>query len=351
MPSPTLRRAAAPGLLLLALASCGDDAPAEGTASAGTGTLETVVDGLNNPAGVTFSPDGRLTVCEAGDASASNNGRVLTVEGGEAKDLVTGFPTEFWKVGKDGAPDRYKLGPLSAVWTGESTFAVSNGGLADGVDHLLFFDGPGTAADGAPSNGIPPTSDDPADKGEGNFCGLSLADDGTIFVCGQGADAKSWTLTADPATKTLTPFASADENGIATNSPMQTLPWDGGTVLVLYSGAGGKEDGLIAQWDVAKKEPVKQWELAGIKDPMGMARVPGTDQVVVVDNNWSLTAVNAGKAARVTLFGADAGKVEVLREDLMGPTSCAFGPDGRLYVSLLGPEFDANKGSVVAFQP
>ena len=128
---------------------------------------------------------------------------------------------------------------------------------------------------------------------------------------------KTWTLTADSETKALKTFASADEADVEVNSPMQTVPWDASSFLVLYSGAGGKEDGRIIQWSTETKKPVMQWPLAGIKDPMGMARIPGTDEVVIVDNNWSLTAVNPGSIARLPLFGANAGIIEILRDCLL----------------------------------
>jgi len=82
---------------------------------------------------------------------------------------------------------------------------------------------------------------------------------------------------------------------------MATLPWDSSSVLALYSGAGGKEDGLIVKWDVGSKKAVRQWTLPSLNDPMGMARVPGSDALVVVDNNWALTEVQPGKLAQVTL--------------------------------------------------
>ena len=125
--------------------------------------------------------------------------------------------------------------------------------------------------------------------------------------------------------------------------------WDDDTVYVLYSGAGGKADGTVVLWDAKTKKPKARWTLPGIIDPMGMANIPGTKDFVVVDNNWGLEKVNPGRLARITLGdGGGAATVTMIGAKLMGPTSCAFGPDGKLYVSLLGPEFDANKGSVVA---
>ncbi|MDM4019259.1 hypothetical protein [Roseiconus lacunae] len=304
-----------------------------------------VVTGLCNPSSVTFSPDGRLTVCDSG------NGRVLVVKDGKAETLVDGFETEYWKVDAETGTKRFLLGPLSSVWVNDSTIAIANSGAKDGAETVMFFDGAGKAADGKPTNAVSPTSDDAADKGEGNLCGFSLSEDGkTIYVAGQGADAKSWVLAVDVESKKLTPVFSADEQGIEINSPMATMPWGSDSVLALYSGAGGKEDGLIVQWDVRSKKAVRQWTLPGLADPMGMARVPNSDSIVVVDNHWALTEVlPKGKLAHVALPKAGGpAKVEVLANELLGPVSCAFGPNGDLYIAQLGEAFDGDKGEVIA---
>ena len=302
-----------------------------------------VLDGLSNPSSVSFSPAGVLTVCD------SANGQVLLVKDGKAEKYITGFATEYWKVDAEKGTKAFKLGPLSSVWVNDTTLAVTNAGLGDGAENLLMFTKAGTAADGVATNAVGPTSDDAKDKGEGNLTGLSLSEDGsTIYVAGQGADAKSWILAVDVATKKLAGFASADEASIEVNSPMATMPWHNGSILALYSGAGGKDDGLIVQWS-AKGKVVKKWELPGLTDPMGFARVPDSSALVVVDNNWSLTEVKSGRLARVS-FPKDAkiARVNVISEGLRGPVSCAFGPDGDLYIAQLGTEFDSDKGQIVA---
>ncbi len=38
----------------------------------------------------------------------------------------------------------------------------------------------------------------------------------------------------------------------------------------------------------------------------------------------------------------------MIAENLHGPVSCAFGPDGDLYIAQLGSEFDKDKGQIVA---
>ncbi|MFY9256376.1 MAG: hypothetical protein WAO83_23170 [Fuerstiella sp.] len=337
-------RKLAAGLLLLAIAAPGMAEDLDLGLKGKMYKARLVLDGLSNPSSVSFSPAGVLTVCD------SANGQVLLVKDGKAEKYITGFTTEYWKVDAETGAKRFKLGPLSSVWVDDKTLAVANAGLADGEENILFFTGPGTAADGKATNAVGPTSDDPKDKGEGNLTGLSLSEDGsTIYVAGQGADTKTWVLAVDVATKKLAGLASADEAGIEINSPMATIPWNKQSILALYSGAGGKDDGLIVQWNVETGKVIKKWTLPGLTDPMGFAKLPDGRGLVVVDNNWALTEVKAGRLARVSLVkDADEAKVNIISEGLHGPVSCAFGPDGDLYIAQLGAEFDKDKGQIIA---
>lgn len=295
--------------------------------------------GLVNPSSVSFGPAGQLTVCDA-------RGKVLTVEDGKAINYVKGFDTEHWK-SDDTGKKWYAVGPLSAIWLGEK-LVVTDSGKGDGAETLLFFDGPGTAADGEATNPVGPTTEDEKDKGEGNLTGLSATGNGNrVFVCGQGFDGKSWVLAANVKNKKLTPLLSADDNGIENNSPMQTVVGGDGTLWVLYSGKGGAADGLIVQWDLKTKKPLKQWQLPDVVNPMGMALIePG--KFAVVENNWALDKVNKGRVVVAELGEEGAVEITDTGVELDGPVSCAFGPDDRLYVAQLGEKFDEPNGTVIA---
>lgn len=303
-------------------------------------TSEVVVKELSNPSCVTFGPNGELTVCDS-------RGTVYVSDPeGNKKEFITGFDSEFWK-SDDTGKKWYQVGPLSAVWVGDK-LAVSDAGKTDGNESILFFSGAGQASEGEATNTVGPTTDDEADKGEGNLTGLSVTPDGkTIYVAGQGYDGKSWLLTVDVDGKKLASTLSADDNGIETNSPMDTLVTEAGTVIALYSGKGGAVDGLVVEWDPASGKPVHQWKLPELVNPMGIASLGG-DRYVVVENNWALDKVNKGRVAVVTLVEGEDATVEPTGVELDGPVSCAVGPDGRVYVSQIGPEFDAPTGSVVA---
>ena len=285
------------------LTGCGDKGPSdagEGAAAPvskvldlnlGEGvTARTVATGLMNPIGLAFDAEGRLLVCDSG------HGRVMRMEDGALKPFITDFDTEYWKVDPKTDTKRFKLGPLGIAVLEDGGIVVSDGGKPDGAETLLFFTEGGKASDGQPTNFVPPTTEDEADKGEGNLCGFALSPDGkSLWVAGQGSDAASWVLRCDIQERDLQPWGSADKHGIAVNSPMQTLQWDDNTLLVLYSGAGGKDDGIIVAWDIATQAPRTTWRLAGLVDPMGFDRIPGSDDLLVVDNNWALTKVNKGK--------------------------------------------------------
>lgn len=318
-------------------AGAGDMGLAEGL------SVESIATGLQNPSFVTFSSDGHLTVCDSG------RGRVLVANtDGELEPFVQDFATEYWKFNPAEGIERFILGALAAHWLPDGGMVVSNAGLKDGEDNLLFFDADGKAT-GA-SNAIPPTSDHNLDNGEGNFCGFSLSADGsTLYVAGQGADAKTWTLSCDVESMELSGLASADDAGIEINSPMHTMPLGDDRLLVLYSGAGGKDDGLFVEWNLTDGSVAAQWTLPGLTDPMGFAAMPNGEGYAVVDNNWALTEVLDGRIAKVTLpEGGGAAEVEIVASKVPGPVACAFGPDGKLYVAVLGERFDEELGGVIA---
>jgi len=355
-----MKKVTVASLLVLVAAGCGrpktgDRPKTEAGLVAGYSAV-LVQSHLNNPSCVSFSPRGELTVVDSG------NGAVYLWTKANKQcpvPLVTGFKTEHWKVDAKTGTKRFKLGPLSAVWVSEGLLAVTDGGKPDGEETVNFYAvrrkgggvAPLTSAEATSSNSVPPTSGDKADKGEGNLTGMSLSPGrDTLYICGQGSDAKTWVLSCDVKARRLKPILSADDHGIAVNSPMQCLYKKPGWLLVLYSGDGGKADGLIVEWDLASGKPVNKWTLPGLVDPMGMDFVPGKkDELVVVDNNWALKKVNPGRLARVRLPGGKSrAEVEIIGKGLRGPVSCAFGPDGKLYVAQLGEMFDSDLGTVIA---
>lgn len=293
---------------------------------------------LSNPTHVSFRPgDGALTVCD------SANGRVLLIDGKTAV-LQEGMATEFWKKISP-TENYYKIGPLFCLWLGEAEYAIGDGGGADGKELVKFF---GKAA--GDTNALAPTQpDNKLDLGEGNFVGPVLSKDGkTIYAASHGNDAKSWIVSIDVKTRKLEHFISSDEAGVEVNAPMQCLIVRD-RLLVLYSGAGGKDDSRVVEYDLKSKKPVDQWALPGLADAMGIAPIPGKpDEYAVVDNNWDLKSVKKGKLARVKLAPGKDAEIKVLADNLRGPVHCAFGPDGRLYVACLGTMFDETNGEVIA---
>jgi len=70
----------------------------------------------------------------------------------------------------------------------------------------------------------------------------------------------------------------------------------------------------------------------------------------VTDNNWDLREVKSGRIARVRLHDNGQAQVTVIATQVPGPVHCAFGPDGRLYVTCLGDEIDKDKGLVISIK-
>lgn len=306
---------------------------------------------LPNPAGLAFRSEGVLMVC-AGDAIHIAHEMHTHV-------AMSGFTTQFWKDADGEANDRFRHGPISIVYLPDGTAVVSDAGLTDGEDQLLIYPPGATDRSQAVATGGVAT--------EGNLMGLCVAADGTtVYACGQGSDEKTWIIACDTAAEapTLELFFSADEHGITANSPMQAILWNDNTLLVLYQDdATGddpeiKNDGLLVAWNLETLAPISQWSLPELNDPMGMARIPGTDDLVVVAHNWTnANETLPGKLARVTLpnDGTVPGEpipadVTVLSESLRGPVSCLFDDEGKLYISQLGPTIDGTEGVVLAVE-
>lgn len=304
-----------------------------------------VASGLMNPSFVSFRPgSGAVTICDTG------NGRVLLLrENGAIEKLVDGMTVEYWKPMPEGQ-DLYRVGPLSAVWIDDGTLAVTDGGKPDGQESVVYYRVSGYAAEETGrTNTIGPTTDLEIDLGEGNLSGMSVSADGNwLWVCGQGSDDRTWMLRSNIAERTLETFLAAGDHEISARAAMQALPWRG-NLLVLYSGESAVNNGMIVEWDINTREPLTVWKLPELVDPMGMAQVPGAaDEFIVTDNNWNLNRVNEGKLARVKLGDGGEKTLSVIADKLLGPVHCAFGPDGRLYVTCLGEEFDSDKGVVLA---
>jgi WD40 repeat protein len=306
-----------------------------------------VAEGLTNPSFVSFRPgSGNLTICDSG------KGRVVMIEDGRQVTIVEGLDTEFWKTLPSGVK-AYKVGVQAALWLSPQRLIVTDGGKPDGSETVVVYhissEGPGHNSEKVRTNTIGPTGGGDADKGEGNFSGITLMPDGrTLYVCSHGNDKKSWVLKGDLKDGKLETALSADDNGITVNAPMQALEWNR-NLLVVYSGAGGVDDGLIVEWDLASGKPLRQWKMTGMMDPMGIARLPGSDnRFAVTNNNWRIDGVNLGTVAIVTLGDNPQAETKVIARGLLGPVHCAFGPDGRLYVSCLGAEYDKDEGLVVA---
>lgn len=307
-------------------------------------SAQLVAANLNNPSCVLFSPKGELTICDSG------NGRIVIVKDGKIRNHITGFATEYKSDDKETLVRRFQVGPMSAVWLGPRKLAVTDAGRGDGEETIRFYRGAGYAEDGETTNPVTSTTDDLADQGEGTLTGLVRGPGGrSLYLCGQGTDLRTWILRCDVTDKKLWTFASADVEGLKINTPMQCVLSKEGTLLVLYSGTATRKDGAIVEWSLDTGEKGRTWDLPGLVDPMSMTFVPNTDELALVEADNAATHVRPGRLARVKL-PKEGGKAEVtvVATSLRGPTSCAFGPDGRLYVSELGRQFDLKQGRVIA---
>ena len=127
--------------------------------------VTTVVDGLDNPAGVAIQPDtGHVFVSDSGAS------RVIRVVDGKAQDVITDFPVDVY-----GKGPKYNIGPLGLVFLDKNTLVVGGGGLVDGEELLRVYKVPEAGQPAIKASKMENSSKLVASdevKGEGNFYGV-----------------------------------------------------------------------------------------------------------------------------------------------------------------------------------
>ncbi|MDH5643888.1 MAG: hypothetical protein OEY63_06775 [Gemmatimonadota bacterium] len=340
-------------------------------------TAKVVVEGLKNPHGLAFHPKtDALTVCDSG------NGRVLIVDDGKLVEFATGFGTETsgGKGDMAAGENEYLIGPLSICWENFGRvprLAVLDSGAPAGGEAVVFFEGPG------PRYGTgDPTMPwrDPSGSGldmDGNFTGLCLSVAHVYYFLSTTNDAQTRLMCLDTRDQQIRPWISSDEAGIKTNTPVQ-LRLVNHELRGLYMGEEGKSDGLMVFWMETNPDPEESWKLKGLVDPVGFDQFPELDRELAPGRGdiepadgevpgdaaapemerfvRRFVVVARGKSrgkgilARVTLNKGTEANIEPLAEGLPDPTHCAFGPDGKLYISCMGSERDKDKGIVIAVE-
>jgi hypothetical protein len=310
-------------------------------------TLETVVEGLNNPTGIAIQPGtNHVFVADSGA------GRVIRVVDGKLQEVITDFPTDYY-----GKSPIYDIGPLSLMFIDQFTLVVGGGGLEDGEDSIQLYKIP--EAGKAPitadqiegeAQTLPAESDEI--PGEGDFYSMANTSKGIYVTC-NGDDAKGWIALATIVEGKLSNFkrSFALKEETKTNAPVAiTLSPDGYLAIGQMGNIRGSGDSLLTFCDPEDGKILASFE-TGLDNLTGLAYGPKRGRLFATEfRKINQSAANSGEDSEENVGEADLPSgalvkliargedeceaVEIMRLDK--PTSLAFSPEGDLYVTLAG---------------
>lgn len=299
--------------------------------------VETVLGGLSNPCGLAVQPDtGHVFV------SDSAAGKVIRVVDGKAEDVITGFPKDVY-----GKGPMYDIGPLGLGFIDKDTLVVGDGSYKDGEEFLRVFTVP---AAGQPALNfdkdakakLGPLPEKDSLKPEGNFYAIAVGKT-AIYISSNGDDTKGWVLKADvTGTKfgELTRYIATKE-AVEVDAPVGiTISSDGDLVVGQMGEINKPNDSLLTFYSAKTGKLLLNLE-TGLNDITGLAYSPKTKLLYGTDFAWMSAA--EGGLFRLDKSNAD-GKQGVKATKITGldkPTALAFGKDGELYITVVGPKKDS----------
>ncbi len=336
----TLLPLIAAGLIALAIS------PARGQTKA-----DTVLGGLSNPTGLAVQPEtGHVFV------SDSAAGRIIRVVDGKAEDVVTGFPLD-----KYGKGPFYDIGPLGLAFLDKDTLVVGDGSFKDGEEYVRVFTVP---AAGKPALNfdkdakakLGPLPEKDGLKPEGNFYAIAVGKT-AIYISSNGDDTKGWVLKADVnGTKLgeLTRYIATKE-AVEVDAPVGITMGPDGDIVVGQMGEVNKpKDSLLTFYNAKTGKKVLNLE-TGLYDITALAYSPKTKLLYATDFAW----MSSGDGGLYRLDKSNAGGKQAAKATkilaLEKPTAMAFGKDGELYITVVGPKKDSEnapkEGSLLKIAP
>jgi DNA-binding beta-propeller fold protein YncE len=293
-------------------------------------TVETVVEGLDNPAGIAIQPE--TGVVFVSDSGAS---RIVKIVDGKAEPVITDFPVDIY-----GKGPKYNIGPLGLLFLDQNTLVVGGGGLPDGEEMLRVYDlkdwkEPIKADQMKASFKLEAEGEL---KGEGNFYALAATPD-AIYITSNGDDTKGWVARAPYKGSEVTGFERylATKEAVEVDAPVGvTISPKGHLVIGQMGEVNIPGDSLLTFYDANSKEKLLNLE-TGLHDITALAYSP-RGQLYALDFAWPDTT----QGGLFQLLEDKENKDTKLRtkkiKGLDKPTAMAFDSEGALYVTVIGEE-------------
>jgi hypothetical protein len=315
-----------------------------GLGQAGTteaqGSRTVVVGGLDAPRGLTFGPDGKLYVAEAGSggdeqsawvppfqiAKFGPSGRILRIDGGESTAVATGIQSVALGPAAEvtGANDLAFVGDTLYVVVGQAN-ALPTGNQS--VKSLLMKMGPDGKTETVADLGKYEVDNNPdGTVPDSNPFGIAVGPDGNLYVAdaggndllkvtpsGQISTAMAWKDNPVPTT------VAFDKSGRAYASFLSHGPFAVGSSRLERLTSGGGSEVIVPALTM-----IVDLEIG----PDGMPYLLQHSAEFVTNPPPPKMLPNSGRVLRVGPNG-----LEEMAGGLNFPTKMTFGPDGSLYVS------------------